>query len=150
MLHAHTTDEIRLSQERRDGIINYLLEYFTGDQIDSRTLGHFRFISDAFAITGKVKELAKASSIQGRQELAVTIALAALNLAVSDGPVQPSERHIERKERREAAKQFEASLAGRSDADGGACVALEVPGFPVCGLGSRNEYACIPRGGGLG
>ena len=70
--------------------------------------------------------MAKASSLQGRQELAVTIALAGLNLAVSDEPVQPTERQIERRERREAAKQFEAALAGKSDADGGACVAEPV------------------------
>lgn len=55
--------------------------------------------------------------------MALSIALAALNAAVSDEPVQPTERQIERKQRREAAKQFEASLVGKSDADGGACVA---------------------------
>ena len=62
--------------------------------------------------------MAKASSIQGRQELAVSIALAALNVAVSDQPVQPTDRQLERRERREAAKHFEASLAaGKPAAD---------------------------------
>jgi hypothetical protein len=122
MSHAHTQDEVRLSQERRDGIINYLLEWLTGDQVDSKTLGHFRFIGEMFSITPKVREMCRASSPQGRQELALSIALAALNMAVSDEPVQPTERQIERWEYREAAKQFEPSLARKSDADGGACV----------------------------
>jgi hypothetical protein len=120
----HTKDEIRLSQERRDKIIDYLLEWLTGDQIDSKTLGHFRFIGTMFGLNAKVRDLVgRTSSVQGRQELCVSLALAALNVAVSDDPVQPTERQLERRERREAAKQFEASLAGKSDADGGACVA---------------------------
>jgi hypothetical protein len=121
--NQHAAEEIRLSQERRDRIVNFLLEWLTGPDIDSQTLGHFRFIGEMFGINSKVKEMCRASSIQGRQELAVSIALAALNMAVSDEPVQPTERQIERRERREAAKQFEASLAGESDAEGGACVA---------------------------
>jgi hypothetical protein len=103
----HTKEEIRLSQERRDGIINYLLEWLTGDQVDSKTLGHFRFLAEVFGITSKVKDMVKASSIQGRQELAVTVALAALNVALDDSPLQPTERQ----EARVAAKQFEQRVA---------------------------------------
>jgi hypothetical protein len=51
---AHTKEEIGLSQERRDGIINFLLEWLTGPDIDSRTLGHFRFIGEVFGLTAKV------------------------------------------------------------------------------------------------
>jgi hypothetical protein len=91
-----------------------LLEWLTGPDIDSKTLGHFRFIGEMFGINSKVKEMCRASSIQGRQELAVSIALAALNMAVSDEPVQPTERQIERRERREAAKEFKQSLAGKA------------------------------------
>jgi hypothetical protein len=108
----HIKDEIRLSQERRDGILTFILEYFTGDQIDSKTLGHFRFIAEMFGITAKVKEMCRASSLQGRQELALSIAVAALNVAVSDEPVEPTARQLERKERREAAKEFEQRVAG--------------------------------------
>ena len=122
----HTKEEIQLSQDRRDRIINYLLEWLTGPDIDSKTFGHFRFIGEMFGITGKVAEMTKASSVEGRQELAISIALAALNLAVSDEPVEPSEGQIERRECRERAKQFEASLAGKSDAAGGVCVAEAV------------------------
>jgi hypothetical protein len=110
----HTKDEVRLSQERRDGIINYLLEWLTGDQVDSKTLGHFRFIGEMFSITPKVKEMCRASSPQGRQELALSIALAALNLAVSDEPVEPTARQLQRKESREGEKQFKQSLAGKA------------------------------------
>lgn len=58
--HAHTQEEIQLSQDRRDKIIDFLLEWLTGDQIDSKTLGHFRFIAEMFGITAKVKEMTKA------------------------------------------------------------------------------------------
>jgi hypothetical protein len=95
-----TKEEIQLSQDRRDRIINYLLEWLTGDQIDSKTLGHFRFIAEMFGITAKVKEMCRASSLQGRQELALSIAVAALNVAVSDEPVEPTARQLERKERK--------------------------------------------------
>jgi hypothetical protein len=104
-------EEIQLSQDRRDGIINFLLEWLTGPDIDSRTLGHFRFIGEMFGINSKVKEMCRASSIQGRQELAVSVSLAALNLAVSDEPVQPTERQIERREARAAAREFEQRVA---------------------------------------
>jgi hypothetical protein len=123
VIMSATKEEIQLGRDRRDRIINFILEYFTGPEIDRKTLGHFRFIAEMFGITAKVKEMCGASSIQGRQELAVTIALAALNVAIDDSPPPPSERQLERRERREAAKQFEASLAGKIDADGGACVA---------------------------
>jgi hypothetical protein len=145
MSHAHTADEIRLSQERRDGIINFLLEWLTGDRIDSKTLGHFRFIAEMFGITAKVNEMAKASSIQGRQELAVAIALSALNVAVSDEPVQPTERQIERRERREAAKQFEACLAGKNDADGGACGAEPVKPVKPPSIHNRPRASLSPE-----
>jgi hypothetical protein len=65
-----------------------------------------------FSITPKVKEMAKASSIEYRQELAITIALAALNVALSDEPVRPSERQIERREVRAAYKRFADAVAG--------------------------------------
>jgi hypothetical protein len=117
--NQHTAEEIQLSQERRDRIVNFLLEWLTGPDIDSKTLGHFRFIGEMFGINSKVKEMCRASSIQGRQELAVSIALAALNMAVSDEPVQPTERQIERRERREAAKQFEQRVAGLKSAGAG-------------------------------
>jgi hypothetical protein len=58
----HTKDEIRLSQERRDKIIDYLLEWLTGDQIDSKTLGHFRFIGTMFGLDAKVRDLAGRTS----------------------------------------------------------------------------------------
>jgi hypothetical protein len=118
MFHAHTQDEVRLSQERRDGIINYLLEWLTGDQIDSKTLGHFRFLGEMFSINSKVKEMCRASSLQGRQELAVSVALAALNMAVSDEPVEPTTRQLERKESREAAREFERRVAGAKNLSG--------------------------------
>jgi hypothetical protein len=116
VFHAHTHDEIRLSQERRDLVINYLLEWLTGREINSKTLGHFRFIAEMFGVTAKVREMCKASSIQVRQELCVSLALAALNFAVSDEPVQPSERQIERREAKAAAKQFQAALAAEKPA----------------------------------
>ena len=119
-----TAEEIRLSQERRNAILTFVLDYFTGDQIDRKTLGHFSFVAEMFGLTKKIKEMVgKTSSVQGRQELCVSIALVALNLAVSDEPVEATDGQLERRERREAAKQFKASLAGKSDADGGACVA---------------------------
>jgi hypothetical protein len=121
--NQHTAEEIRLSQERRDRIVNFLLEWLTGPDIDRKTLGHFRFIGEMFGLTAKVKEMVgRTSSVQGRQELCVSLAIAALSLAVDDSPVELTERQLERRERREAAKQFEASLAGKRDADGGACV----------------------------
>ena len=124
MSDPHTKAEIRLSQERRDGILNFILEYFTGDQISRKDLGHFAFLAQMFGLDAKVKEMVgRTSSLQGRQELCVSLALAALNLAVSDEPVEPTTRQLERIELREAAKQFEASLAGKSDADDGVCVA---------------------------
>ncbi|HYZ72583.1 MAG TPA: hypothetical protein VE641_05855 [Chthoniobacterales bacterium] len=67
-----TKEEIQLSQDRRDKIIDFLLEWLTGPDIGSETLGHFRFISEMFGIAGKVKEMVRASSIQDRQELALT------------------------------------------------------------------------------
>jgi hypothetical protein len=48
-------EEIQLSQDRRDGIINFLLEWLTGPDIDSRTLGHFRFIGEMFGILRNVR-----------------------------------------------------------------------------------------------
>jgi hypothetical protein len=118
-----TPQEIQLSQDRRDKILIFLLEYFTGNEVDSKTLGHFRFLGEVFGIGRKVKDMVRASSIQGRQELALTVALAALNVCLDDTPQEPTERIIEQRERREAGKQFEVSLAGKSDGDGGACVA---------------------------
>jgi hypothetical protein len=113
MSHAHTKDEVRLSQERRDAILTFVLDYLTGDQIDRKTLGHFAFIAATFGLTAKVREMVgKTSSVQGRQELCISLALAALNLAVSDEPVEPTTRQMERKESRDAAKEFERRVAG--------------------------------------
>jgi hypothetical protein len=111
MSATHSKAEIQLSQERRDAILNFLLEWLTGDQIDSKTLGHFRFIGEMFSITPKVKEMCRASSFQGRQELCLSVALAALNLALDDSPPEPSQRQLERRERREAEKQWSKTVA---------------------------------------
>ena len=145
MSDPHSKEEIRLSQERRDGIINFLLDYLTGDQIDSKTLGHFRFIAEMFGITAKVKEMTKASSIQGREELALSIALASLNVAVSDEPVEPTVRQLERREAREASKQFEACLAGKNDADGGACGAEPVKPVKPPSIHNRPRASLSPE-----
>jgi len=121
VMSQSTAEEVRLSQERRDAILTFVLEYFTGDQIDSKTLGHFRFIAEVFCLSAKVKEMVgKTSSVQGRQELCVSLALAALNLAVSDEPVEATDRRLERKERRESSKQFEAAVAAAKPAGAGA------------------------------
>jgi hypothetical protein len=92
-----------------------------------------------FGINSKVKEMCRASSIQGRQELAVSIALAALNMAVSDEPVQPTERQIERRELREAAKQFEQRVAGLKSAGAGKSADTE-PVPPVKKPGRTTKY----------
>lgn len=112
MAATHTKEEVQLSQERRDAILTFILEYFTGPEIDRKTIGHFAFLGEVFGLTGKVKEMVgKTSSIQGRQELCVSIALAALNLALDDSPPEPTAHQLERKERREAAKQWKETVA---------------------------------------
>jgi hypothetical protein len=123
---SHTKEEIQLSQDRRDGITNFLLEWLTGPDIDSRTLGHFRFIGEMFSITPKIKEMCRASSLQGRQELALSVAVSALPVAVSDEPVQPTDRQIERKERREADKEFKQRVASLKPAGAGVVAAESV------------------------
>jgi hypothetical protein len=40
-------------------VINYLLEWLTGTEIDPETLGHFRFIAEMFGLTAKVREMCK-------------------------------------------------------------------------------------------
>src|SRR5260370_28755205 len=117
MSATHTKEEIQLSQDRRDAILTFILEYLTGHEIDRRTIGHFAFLGEVFGITVKVKEIVgKTSSAQGRQELCVSLAIAALNLAVSDDPVEATDRQLERQERREADKQFKQSLAAGKEA----------------------------------
>jgi hypothetical protein len=112
-----TTEEVRLSQERRDAILTFVLDYFTGDQIVRRTLAHFAFIAEVFGVNAKVREMVgKTSSVQGRQDLCVSLALAALNLAVSDEPVEATDRQLERREARAAAKQFKAAVVAAKPA----------------------------------
>ena len=107
-----TTDEVRLSQERRDAILTFVLDYFTGDQIDRRTLAHFAFIAEVFGVNAKARDMVKtASSIQGRQELALSLAISALNIALDDSPPEPSQRQLDRREPRSAAKEFEQRVA---------------------------------------
>jgi hypothetical protein len=142
MSATHSKEEIQLSQERRDGIVNFLLEWLTGDQIDSKTLGHFRFVGEMFGLAAKVREIVgKTSSVQGRQELCVSLAVAALNLAVSDEPVRPTDRQLERREARAAAKQFEAAVAGKSEADAEPVKPLKARGIygkPRASLSSKE------------
>jgi hypothetical protein len=136
VLMSHAAEEVRLSQDRRDKILDFLLEWLTGDQIDSKTLGHFRFIGTMFGLTAKVKEMVgRTSSVQGRQELAVSLALAALNIAVSDEPVQATERQLERREAREAEKAFKQSLTGR----GKAAPALPIGNKPAATKRQRSQ-----------
>jgi hypothetical protein len=112
MSATHSAEEIRLSQDRRDAILTFVLDYFTGDQIDRRTLAHFAFLAEVFGITAKVKEMVKtASSIQGRQELALSLAISALNIALDDSPPEPSQRQLDRRKSRSAAKEFEQRVA---------------------------------------
>src|SRR5260370_9512385 len=103
MSATHTKEEIQLSQDRRDAILTFILEYFTGPEIDRRTIGHFAFLGEVFGITVKVKEIVgKTSSAQGRQELCVSLALATLNLPVSDDPVEATAHKLERQALRES------------------------------------------------
>lgn len=144
--NQHTAEEMRLSQERRDRIVNFLLEWLTGPEIDRKTLGHFRFIGEMFGLTAKVKEMVgRTSSVQGRQELCVSLSIAALSLAVDKSPVELTERQLERKERREAAKQFEACLAGKNDADGGACGAEPVKPVKPPSIHNRPRASLSPE-----
>lgn len=114
-------EEIQLSQNRRDAILTFILEYFTGDQISRKDLGHFAFLAQMFGLDAKVREMVgRTSSLQGRQELCVSLALAALNLAVSDEPIEPTDRQIERRESRSAQKQFEAAVVSAKPAVAGA------------------------------
>jgi hypothetical protein len=127
-----TAEEIRLSQDRRDAILTFVLDYFTGDQIDRRTLAHFAFIAEVFGVNAKVKEMVgKTSSVQGRQELCVSLALAALNLAVSDEPIEATAHQLERRELRAAQKQFEAAVVAAKSAKPAHAVKIASTPAPV-------------------
>jgi hypothetical protein len=58
-----TPQEIQLSQDRRDKIINFLADWLTGPGMASKTLSHFRFLAEMFGIAEKVKDMVKAASI---------------------------------------------------------------------------------------
>lgn len=103
-------DEVEAATAKRMAIVDQLLELLTGPAISSKELGRLRFVSVVFGIAPVIKELCNASSVEGRCELALAAALCALNVALDDTPPQPSERQLERKERREASKQFEATV----------------------------------------
>jgi hypothetical protein len=122
----HSNEEIQLSQERRDRVITALLDYFTGPDVDSKTLGHFKFIGAMFGLDKKVRESCRASSVQGRQELAVTVAPASLNLAVSDEPLLLPQHVLDKQEAKEAEKEWKEHLTtARSETGKGSNEPLE-------------------------
>jgi hypothetical protein len=113
-----SSDEIAAATARRNEIVNALLEVLTGPAFTTRELQHYRFVGEIFQVNSVVQELcSSASSLEGRTELSLSVALAALAIAIDDTPPSPTERVLKRreadKERREADKQFRASLAGK-------------------------------------
>jgi hypothetical protein len=85
------------------------------------------------------------SSVQGRQELCVSLALAALNLAVSDEAVEATDRQLERRESRAAQKQFKAAIAAAKP-DGAGVVAAESVKSPSIFNKPRAELSPEPVG----
>lgn len=104
-------EEIAAATAKRMAIVDALLELLTGPEISSQEMARIRFVGDIFKITPVIQELcASASSIQGRQELALAAALAALNVALDDTHPPPSKRVLEAREHREAGRIFKARL----------------------------------------
>jgi hypothetical protein len=109
-----SSEEVLAATERRNEIINALLEVLTGPVFSTKELQRLRFVSEIFAIAPLIEELcASASTIEGRTELALAAAMCALNITMDSDPPAPSQRVIERREAREAEKQFKESLAGK-------------------------------------
>ena len=74
-----------LAKERRTRIINDLVDYFTGDRIESAELAHFRTIAHFFGIDRIVKDVCIANAESGDElivELMVSAALVALERAI--------------------------------------------------------------------
>jgi hypothetical protein len=139
-----TPSEITAATARRNEIVNLLLEFFTGDStFSTKELQHYRAVASIFAIEPVVKELTgTASTRENRTELALSVAMCALSIAMDDSPPTPSQRVLKRREadleRREAAKEFKAAVAFAKPA--GAVVATAKPVRSVKELSRTGKY----------
>ncbi len=106
-----SSEEVLAATERRNEIVLALLEVLTGPVFTTKELQRLRYVSEIFAIAPVIKELcASASTIEGRTELALAAAMCALNVAIDDKPPAPSQRVLERSERKEAEREWKQSL----------------------------------------
>jgi hypothetical protein len=113
-----SSEEALAATARRNEIVLQLLELLTSDSFTTKELQHYRFVGEIFQVNSVVREMcSSASSLEGRTELALSGALAALAIAIDDTPPAPTQRHAERKEARresrDAERAFKQSLAGK-------------------------------------
>jgi hypothetical protein len=107
-----SSEEIAAASARRTEIANTLLEVLTSDAFTTKELQHFRLVSHLFSIDPVIQELCSGSStIEARTEKALACAMAALTIVMDDTPPPPTERQLERREARAAAKEFEQRVA---------------------------------------
>ena len=110
------SEDVQAAAARRSEIVNSLLEFLC-DNFSAKELQHYRLISHLFSIEPVIKELcADSSTIEARTEKALACAMCALTIAMDDTPPPPTERQLERREARLAAKEFEEKVAGLKSA----------------------------------
>jgi hypothetical protein len=110
-----TPDEIAAATKRRKEITETLLEVMTGPSFTTKDVRHFQAVSAIFGIDAVVREIcSQASNLESRTELALSICLASLAIAIDDTPPPPSDRILKRREqaaeRREVEREFKAKL----------------------------------------
>jgi hypothetical protein len=137
--------EVLTATERRNEVINALLEVLTGPVFSTKELQHYRFVGEIFQVNSVVREMcSSASSLEGRTELALSVALAALAIAIDDTPPAPTQRQAERnearREAREAERAFKQSLAAGKAAKPAASSKQDKPLKPVKTAGRTSKY----------
>jgi hypothetical protein len=133
--------EVTAATARRNEIVNALLEVLTSDAFTTKELQHYRFVGEIFQVSSVVRKLcSSASSLEGRTELSLSVALAALAIAIDDTPPGPSERVLKRREAREADKAFKRSLAAGKSAKRAASSKEDKPLKPLKGLSRTAKY----------
>ena len=114
-----SSEEVAAATARREEIVNGLLELLTRPLFSTKELRHYQAVSAIFGVEPVVRELTGvASTLEGRTELLISVAMAALQIAIDSTPPAPSQRIIERREARresrEAERELKQSLAGES------------------------------------